>query len=103
MLYSVLVTNSLRTKSHNVFSSIIKHYLQVGQAYKEFQTETLVGKHELRHHIVKDKYFKEHMPNLLTWSEKEQIRHLASSEPDEWTPERIAESFPVTVPFVKVS
>lgn len=76
-------------------------FYNVGQSYKEFQTETLVGKHELRHHIVKDKYFKEHMPNLLTWSEKEQIRHLASSEPDEWTPERIAESFPVTVPFVK--
>lgn len=76
-------------------------FYNVGQAYKEFKKETLMGKHELRHHIVKDKYFKEHMPNLLTWSEKEQIRHLASSEPDEWTPERIAESFPVTIPFVK--
>ncbi|CAH0687759.1 unnamed protein product [Spodoptera exigua] len=76
-------------------------FYNVGQAYNEFKKETLVGKIELRHHIVKDKYFKEHMPNLLTWSEKEQIRHLASSEPDEWTPEKIAESFPVSVPFVK--
>ncbi|KAH9641725.1 hypothetical protein HF086_006239 [Spodoptera exigua] len=76
-------------------------FYNVGQAYNEFKKETLVSKIELRHHIVKDKYFKEHMPNLLTWSEKEQIRHLASSEPDEWTPEKIAESFPVSVPFVK--
>lgn len=64
--------------------------------------ETLIGKYELRHQIVKDKYFKENMPNLLTWSEKEQIRHLAATAPDEWTPEKIAESFPVTVITVKV-
>lgn len=76
---------------------------QVGEAYNEHQNETLIGKYELRHRIVKEKYFKENMPNLLTWSEKEQIRHLASSEPDEWTPEKIAESFPITVPVVKVS
>ncbi|XP_064292515.1 uncharacterized protein LOC128675747 isoform X2 [Plodia interpunctella] len=63
--------------------------------------ETLMGKYELRHRIIKEKYFKENMPNLLTWSEKEQIRHLANTQPDEWTPERIAESFPVTVPVVK--
>ncbi|KAG6441571.1 hypothetical protein O3G_MSEX001892 [Manduca sexta] len=60
-----------------------------------------MGKHEMRHHIVKEKYFKENLPNLLTWSEKEQIRHLASTQPDEWTPEKIAESFPVTAPIVK--
>lgn len=64
--------------------------------------ESLMGKYEMRHRIVKEKYFKENMPNLLTWSEKEQIRHLASTEPDEWTPEKIAESFPVTVPVAKV-
>lgn len=43
------------------------------------------------------------MPNLLTWSEKEQIRHLNTEHPEEWTPEQLAESFPVTVPVVKVS
>ncbi|XP_013183787.2 neugrin [Amyelois transitella] len=73
----------------------------VGEAYNEHMNETLIGKYELRHQIIKEKYFKENMPNLLTWSEKEQIRHLATTEPDEWTPERIAESFPVTVPVVK--
>lgn len=61
-----------------------------------------MGKYELRHRIVKDKYFKENMPNLLTWSEKEQIRHLAATEPDEWTPQKLAESFPVTEQIVKV-
>ncbi|XP_045500968.1 uncharacterized protein LOC123698404 [Colias croceus] len=76
-------------------------FYNVGEAYNEHLNETLIGKHELRHHIVKEKYFKENMPNLLTWSEKEQIRHLATTMPDEWTPQRIAESFPVTEAVVK--
>lgn len=75
---------------------------QVGEVYNEHLNETLMGKYEARHQIVKDKYFKENMPNLLTWSEKEQIRHLNYEHPDEWIPERLAESFPVTVPVLKV-
>lgn len=71
--------------------------------YQEHLSETLMGKLDIKHQIVKEKYFKINLPNLLTWSEKEQIRHLATTEPEEWTPERIAESFPVTVPIVKVS
>ncbi|KAI5651316.1 neugrin domain-containing protein [Phthorimaea operculella] len=76
-------------------------FYNVGEAYNAHLNENLAGKLEKRHHIIKEKYFKENMPNLLTWSEKEQIRHLAQTQPDEWTPERIAESFPVTVPVVK--
>ncbi|XP_038221825.1 neugrin [Zerene cesonia] len=76
-------------------------FYNVGEAYNEHLNETLIGKHVIRHHIVKEKYFKENMPNLLTWSEKEQIRHLATTMPDEWTPQRIAESFPVTEAVVK--
>ncbi|XP_014360593.2 uncharacterized protein LOC106712510 isoform X1 [Papilio machaon] len=76
-------------------------FYNVGEAYNEHLNETLIGKYDLQHKIVKEKYFKENMPNLLTWSEKEQIRHLATTQPDEWTPQRIAESFPVTVPVVK--
>lgn len=76
-------------------------FYKMGEMYNEHLNETLMGKYELRYQIVKDKYFKENMPNLLTWSEKEQIRHLATTEPEEWTPERIAESFPVTVPVVR--
>ncbi|CAB3244660.1 unnamed protein product [Arctia plantaginis] len=76
-------------------------FYNVGEAYNEHMNESLMGKYEMRHRIIKEKYFKENMPNLLTWSEKEQIRHLASTEPDEWTPEKIAESFPVTVLVAK--
>lgn len=75
----------------------------MGEAYNEHLNETLIGKYDIRHRIIKEKYFKENMPNLLTWSEKEQIRHLAMTEPSEWTSKKISESFPVTEPVVKVS
>ncbi|KAF9412446.1 hypothetical protein HW555_009049 [Spodoptera exigua] len=93
--------NKRKRISKNSSNNLRAIFITSDKHIMNFKKETLVGKIELRHHIVKDKYFKEHMPNLLTWSEKEQIRHLASSEPDEWTPEKIAESFPVSVPFVK--
>ncbi|CAH2087461.1 unnamed protein product [Euphydryas editha] len=76
-------------------------FYNVDDAYDEHLNETLIGKHDLRRHIVKEKYFKEYMPNLLTWSEKEQIRYLASTQPQEWTPQKLAESFPVTENVVK--
>ncbi|CAH2049266.1 unnamed protein product, partial [Iphiclides podalirius] len=77
------------------------NFFNVGGAYDEHLNETLMGKYDLQHKIVKQKYFKDNLPNLLTWSEKEQIRHLATAHPDEWTPERIAESFPVTAQVAK--
>lgn len=50
------------------------------------------------------KYFKPHRtPNFLTWSEKEQIRFLSSSDPGTWTPEKLALSFPATVDVIKVT
>lgn len=59
--------------------------------------------HELRGHrdqlgswIVKNKYFKSSHLNLLTYAEKEQIRHLHDSDREEWTEEKLAESFPAT-------
>jgi len=38
---------------------------------------------------------------VLTWSAKEQIRYLNAEYPDEWTPERLADSFPVSVDGVR--
>lgn len=38
---------------------------------------------------------------LLTWDAKEQIKYLNLNEPEVWTPERIADSFPITVESCK--
>lgn len=56
---------------------------------------------KLRSWIVYDKYFKQTSPNFLTWAEKEHIRHLHEQDPDEWTPERLSESFPADVYVIK--
>ncbi|KAG0419222.1 hypothetical protein HPB47_004278 [Ixodes persulcatus] len=47
--------------------------------------------------IILRKYFK--VPpetNLLTWAAKQQIHHLHTLDPEEWSPERIAECFPIS-------
>lgn len=68
---------------------------QLGLSHRQHEEEMEVKKEQLKFHIIKHKYFKDpKMPNFLTWAEKEQIRELHSSEPKEWTPERLAESFP---------
>ncbi|CAG0893959.1 unnamed protein product, partial [Darwinula stevensoni] len=46
---------------------------------------------------VKKKYFAEEQElNLLTWSAKEQIRYLHHTDPQQWTPEHIAQCFPIS-------
>lgn len=70
--------------------------------HHEHQREMHKKREELPKHIVKQKYFDEPTPNLLTWSEKEQIRFLHTRDPETWTPQKISESFPVTESAAKV-
>lgn len=39
--------------------------------------------------------------NLLTWKAKEQIFQLRKTDPETWTPDRIAESFPISTEGVR--
>ncbi|KAL4718611.1 hypothetical protein ACJJTC_013683, partial [Scirpophaga incertulas] len=87
--------------SEEFIESSVSDFNNVRDAYREHVKDITSSQHNLRHHIVKEKYFNENMPNLLTWSEKEQILHLAMTQPDQWSPERIAESFPVTAQIAK--
>lgn len=48
----------------------------------------------LKQQIVVQKYFKEKEPRFLTYAEKELIRKLHQSNPDEWTVEKLSNSFP---------
>lgn len=41
--------------------------------------------------------------NLLYWAAKQQIKYLHRRDPAEWTPEKIAEEFPISVEGAKVS
>ena len=66
--------------------------------YRAMQRERLA----LRRNIIGKKYFKpEPEANVLSWRAKEQIRYLNSMFPDEWTPDEIANSFPISVDGVQ--
>ncbi|KAG1669116.1 hypothetical protein GQR58_017626 [Nymphon striatum] len=39
----------------------------------------------------------EHSPRLLTYAAQQQIKHLYELNPSEWTPEKLAESFPINI------
>lgn len=71
-------------------------FMNVHKSHKEVRKEVAEHKDKLGSWIVKDKYFKSQSLNLLTYSEKEQIRHLHDSDREEWTAEKLAGSFPAT-------
>ena len=51
----------------------------------------------MKRKIIERKYFKQEQElNLLTWDAKEQIRYLHAEFPEEWTLERLVESFPIS-------
>lgn len=54
-------------------------------------------KQKTKFKVIERKYFKKSQEiNLLTWDAKEQIRFLSNEYPDEWTVDRLSESFPVS-------
>ncbi|XP_053960437.1 uncharacterized protein LOC128864708 [Anastrepha ludens] len=84
------------------FGDLESDFMTASQAHREHEREMIQQRERIRHHMIKHKYFREpKLPNLLTYAEKEQIRTLHLSDPDEWTAERLAESFPATIEIVQ--
>lgn len=50
-----------------------------------------------RSNILRNKEIPVEDETLLTWSAMDQIRELHESDPKTWTPEKIADSFPISV------
>ncbi|XP_046621235.1 uncharacterized protein LOC124305660 [Neodiprion virginianus] len=69
-------------------------FSQAHKSYSMHKQEMAEAKEKLKLRIVARKYFKEHEPNLLTYIEKQQIRHLHESDSLVYTPEKLSESFP---------
>uniref|UniRef100_A0A069DTH8 Uncharacterized protein n=1 Tax=Panstrongylus megistus TaxID=65343 RepID=A0A069DTH8_9HEMI len=57
---------------------------------KKLQSKILLKQIERKHFTTQK------LPNMLLWTEKEQIRLLSQSDPDLWTPEKLSECFPAT-------
>ncbi|CAO1442662.1 unnamed protein product [Diamesa serratosioi] len=69
-------------------------FMDVHKVHKQFEGEEKKYNKKIQMWITKNKYFKEKNINFLTWSEKEQIRHLYQLDPYEWNFERLTDSFP---------
>ncbi|XP_058824372.1 uncharacterized protein LOC131685034 [Topomyia yanbarensis] len=69
-------------------------FSQVHKSHKRYEQETQQYRERLQSWIVGNKYFKTKQLNFLTWSEKEQIRYLHNFDPEEWTVDKLVESFP---------
>jgi len=52
------------------------------------------NKEHLKQQIVNQKYFTENEPRFLTFAERQLICKLYKSNPEEWTVEKLSESFP---------
>ncbi|XP_015437384.1 PREDICTED: uncharacterized protein LOC107192602 [Dufourea novaeangliae] len=69
-------------------------FMNVGESYTIHEREIRKNKEILKKRIVRSKYFKEVEPKFLTFTEQDQIRKLHETNPKEWTPEKLSESFP---------
>ncbi|XP_068085096.1 neugrin-like [Anabrus simplex] len=72
-------------------------FMTVNREYTSHEREMQKENDKRQLKMVGRKYFKEpREPNLLTWEEQEHIRYLHQTDPDEWSVEKLAVSFPAT-------
>ncbi|KAL9873330.1 uncharacterized protein ACN2A1_014428 [Glossina fuscipes fuscipes] len=84
------------------FDNLEADFMQAGQSYRQHKLDLEKQREQIRHLMVKHKYFRDDtLPNLLTYAEKEHIRLLHSRDAEEWPVERLAESFPATAEIIK--
>lgn len=85
------------------FDDLETDFMNVHKTHKDHVMQIKAGLEKEKLHIVKQKYFKEKQLNFLTWHDKEQIKYLYSTDPEEWTIEKLSEGFPALPEVVKVS
>ncbi|XP_015171754.1 PREDICTED: uncharacterized protein LOC107064020 [Polistes dominula] len=77
-------------------------FMHADEFHKDYEQEKIKAKQLLKKRIVASKYFtKDKDPNFLTSIEKDQIRKLHESNPEEWTVEVLSKSFPALPETIK--
>lgn len=76
------------------YSQFESDFQAANKTHRQYEKEAAEHREKIKHMTVRTKYFKTAQLNFLTWSEKEQIRHLHAKDPEEWCIEHLAESFP---------
>lgn len=89
------------TQDIEEFDELESDFMEVHKSHKQFEQESEELRERTRHWVVKNKYFKQKLPNFLTFAEKEQVKLLNNRDPEEWTTEKLAECFPATVDIIK--
>lgn len=84
------------------YEALEADFMNVHKSHKEHFRELEARKEREKFLIVKQKYFKQHLPNFLTWQDIEQIRYLHNQNPEEWNIERLTEGFPATAEVIQV-
>lgn len=89
-----LIAETQEDISENDIEELESDFMNVHQSHKEHERQMEKWKEKEKYLIVKRKYFKETFPNFLTWHDKEQIKYLHNDDPEDWTIEKLSESFP---------
>lgn len=97
------------TSSHTPFEEDVdleeleSDFMGVGTSYNEHMEEMEARREQQKYFIVGQKYFKEKLPNFLTWNDKQQIKFLHRTDPEQWTIEKLSQSFPALPEVIAVS
>lgn len=84
------------------FEDLETDFMNMGDVHREHEKELKEFREKEKYWIVRQKYFKENKINFLSWNDKEQIRFLNQSNPNEWTIEKLADGFPALPDTIKV-
>lgn len=83
------------------FEGLESDLFSAHKSHKEHELEQKRQREKVKRYIIKNKYFRDvHLPNLLTYAEKEQIRYLHSYDSEEWTVDKLADSFPASAEII---
>ncbi|XP_053670369.1 uncharacterized protein LOC128720701 [Anopheles nili] len=91
---AALLPENANTEDYESLDDSESNFYQVHKSHKQYETEQAQHRDRLQTWIVGNKYFKTKQLNFLTWSEKEQIRYLHGYDPEEWSIDKLTESFP---------
>ncbi|KAI8046247.1 uncharacterized protein LOC128259020 [Drosophila gunungcola] len=84
------------------YADLESDFMGVQKSHRQYEKEQLQQRDRIRQFMIKHKYFRDaKMPNLLLHAEKEQMRLLHERDSEEWSVERLAESFPATPEIVQ--
>ncbi|XP_020811274.1 uncharacterized protein LOC110186432 [Drosophila serrata] len=90
------------SEANEDYADLESDFMEVQKTHRQHEQELQKHRDRIRQFMIKHKYFRDaKLPNLLLHAEKEQMRLLHERDPEEWSVERLAESFPATPDIVQ--